>query len=344
MAESMRDFVRGRLADSPREIPRAGWIQVIKRAISETWLDNISLVSAGVAFYGFLAFVPLLAAVVLVYGLFAKPDTIIETLRTLFAILPGGIATFVGDQLLQVVHTSESKKGIALVIALAIALYGSSNGAWALITALNIAYQESEKRRWWKVYLLTFGITFAAIAVALIAVAATTLLATLDRVLPQVPGIVIGAGRFVAYALLALAAAAAAATLYRWGPSREHARWKWITPGSVVTAVMWVILTVAFGFYTAKISNFNSTYGPLAAVAGFLTWLYLSAYVFLFGAELNAELEHQTAKDSTTGRPARLGLRGAWAADHVADDDQPDIEDTPSIAEASPGAAEKTED
>jgi membrane protein len=344
MAESMRDFVRGRLADSPRQIPPAGWKQVVKRAVAETWLDNISLVSAGVAFYGFLAFIPLLAAVVLLYGLFAKPETIVETLRTMFAVLPGDIATFVGDQLLQVVHTSETKKGFALLISLAVALYGSSNGAWALITALNIAYQESEKRRWWKVYMLTFGISFAAIALALLAVAATTALATVDRFLPQVPGIVIAAGRLGAYVLLALAAAAAAASLYRWGPSRENARWEWITPGSLFSAVMWVILTAVFGFYTAKISNFNTTYGPLAAVAGFLTWLYLSAYVFLFGAELNAELEHQTAKDSTTGAPVRIGLRGAWAADHVADDDEPDIEDAPSIAEASPGSAEKTKD
>jgi membrane protein len=338
MAERMRDFVQGRLADSPSEIPRVGWIQVLKRAVSQTWMDNLSLVAAGVAFYGFLAFIPLLAAVVLIYGLVAKPETVIETLRTLFAVLPKDIASFIGDQLLGIIRTSQDKKGVALVIAVAVALYGASNGAWALITALNIAYEEREKRRWWQVYLLTFGVTFAAIAVALIAIAAATLLATLDALLPQVPDVLIALGRAGAYALLALFGAAAAATLYRWGPSREDARWKWITPGSAFAAVMWVILTGVFGFYAAWLGNFDATYGPLAAVAGFLTWLYLSAYVFLFGAELNAELEHQTAKDSTTGRPERIGKRGAWAADHVADDDEPEVEDKPSLAEASPAA------
>jgi membrane protein len=339
MAEPMRNFVQGRTAVSPRQIPWSGWWQVLKRAWNETWIDNIALVAAGVAFYGFLALVPLLAAIVLLWGLAAEPQTIVETLRTVFAILPRDIATFIGDQLVGVVRTSEEKKGLGLAIALLVALYGTSNGAWALITALNIAYEEDEKRSWWRVYLLTFVIAFGAIVVSLIGIGATIGVSALERLLPQAPGWLISLGRVGAYVLLALAAAACAATLYRWGPSREHARWRWITPGSALSAVMWVILSAIFGFYAARIGNFGATYGSLGAIAGFLTWLYLSAYAFLFGAELNCELEHQTAKDSTTGPPERMGERGAWAADHVAGEPEDGkLTDGPSLASASPGA------
>jgi len=127
-----------------------------------------------------------------------------------------------------------------------------------------------------------------------------------------------------------------AATLYRYGPAREDARWEWLTPGSVFTAVIWLMLTAGFGFYVTRLANYNATYGSIAAIVVLLTWLYLSAYVFLFGAELNAELEHQTSKDSTTGHPERLGKRGAWAADHVAGLTDDGTSEGPSLGEAGP--------
>jgi membrane protein len=158
---------------------------------------------------------------------------------------------------------------------------------------------------------------------ALLALAATAIVATLEDFLPRASGAVIFLGKATAYLAMALAGAAIAATLYRFAPSRAQARWEWITPGSIFTAVAWLILTVAFGFYVSKVANYAATYGSLAAVAGLLTWMYLSAYAFVFGAELNREVEHQTAKDSTTGKPRPMGTRGAWAADNVATDEKP---------------------
>jgi membrane protein len=312
----------GHSAPSPWSIPRRGWKQVIKRTWAQTSEDNVGLVAAGVAFYGVLAFVPLMAAIVLLYGLAADVGTLVATMRTLFGVLPRDIASLISDQLVGIVHTSEGKKGAGLALALLVSLYGASNGAGALITALNIAYAEKEKRPLWRVYLLTLIITVAAVIAALSALAVTTALSFLGAILPHASGPVLLLGRVLAYAALALAAAAAAATLYRYAPSREKARWEWITPGSVFTAVTWLILTLAFGFYATKVANFNATYGSLAAVVGLQTWMYLSAYAFVLGAELNAEIEHQTAKDSTTGKPRRLGARGAWAADHVAGKDK----------------------
>jgi membrane protein len=313
----------GHRAISPWRIPRRGWKQVLRRTWEQTWLDNVGLVSAGVAFYGFLALVPLLAAIVMVYGFVADSGTVIDTMQALFAVLPNDIAKLISDQVIGVVHTSEGKKGIGLVIALLVALYGASNGAGAIITSLNIAYRERETRALWRYYLLTLIVTSGVIAAALTALAVTAAVSALEELLPNAPEPAILAGKVAAYLLMTLAGAGIAATLYRFAPSRQRARWEWITPGSLLTAISWLLLTLAFGFYVSKVANYAATYGSLAAVAGLLTWMYLSAYVFMFGAELNAELEHQTAEDSTTGRPRPMGTRGAWAADHVAGDKKP---------------------
>lgn len=310
----------GHQAQSPWAIPRAGWKQVLSRTWQQAWIDNVGLVAAGVAFYGFLAFVPLLAAIILIYGLVAKISTVIKTMSALFQVLPNDIAKLLSDQVIAIVHTSEGKKGIGLIIALALALYGASNGAGAIITALNIAYEEREKRPLWKYYTVALAITGGVIAAALLALGAAAIVATLEDFLPQASGAAILLGKAAAYVAMSLAGAAIAATLYRFAPCRARAKWTWITPGSVFTSLMWLLLTLAFGFYVTKVANYAATYGSLAAVAGLLMWMYLSAYAFVVGAELNREIEHQTAEDSTTGRPLPMGRRGAWAADHVAGD------------------------
>jgi membrane protein len=313
----------GHRAESPWAIPRAGWKQVISRTWRQTWIDNVGLVAAGVAFYGFLAVVPLLAAIILTYGLIAEIGTVIDTMKLLFHVLPNDIAKLLSDQTIGIVHTSEGKKGVGLVIALAIAIYGASNGAGAIITALNIAYEEREKRPLWEYYLVAICITVGVIVTALLALAAAAIVATLEDFLPRASGATVLIGKAAAYVAMTFVGAAIAATLYRFAPCRAQAKWTWITPGSIFTSVVWLLLTLAFGFYVGQVANYAATYGSLAAVAGLLTWMYLSAYAFVIGAELNREVEHQTAKDSTTGRPRPMGQRGAWAADHVATDDKP---------------------
>lgn len=308
----------GRTATTPWHFDRQAWKAVALRTWNEASADNIGLVAAGVAFYGFLAIVPVLGAIVLSYGLIATPETVIANVRTLTEAMPRDAALLVGEQLLNVVQTSDGKKGFGLVLALALAIFGARNGAGAIITALNIAYEEAEKRNFVWLNLTTLAMTAAGVVVAVIAVVAIGALAALEEVLPAAPGFVVVLGKVATYVLMTLAGAAAAASLYRYGPSRQRAKWVWLTPGSLLAAVGWLLLTLGFGIYVANFGNYNATYGSLSAVVVLLTWLYLSSYVLLLGAELNAECEHETAEDSTTGAAQPMGERGAYTADHVA--------------------------
>ena len=306
------------------------WKDIAKRTYVRTWDDNVGLVAAGVAFYSFFALLSLLGLIVLTYGFVAEPLTVVEHMRTLMGLLPSDVILLIGDQLMTAVHTSQSTKGVGIVIAIVVALYGGTNGAAAILTALNIAYEEKEKRSLTRFYLEAMLMTVVALVAALLAIGATAAVAYLQKLLPEATPTVLAAGKVAGYFLLALVTAAIAATLYRFGPSREKARWKWITPGSLLAAATWLLLTVAFGYYLTNVANYSASYGSLGAVVALLTWMYLSAYVFILGAELNSEVEHQTAKDSTTGPPEPLGERGAWAADNVAMTDE--VQDRPEEA------------
>ena len=327
---SSSDARQARSATSPWHMPFAAWKAVVWRAFKETSDDNVGLVAAGVAFYGFLAMVPLLGALVLSYGLVAEPATVVETMRTLMRVMPADAAKLIGEQLLNVVETSDGKKGLGLLLALGLALFGARNGAGAIITALNIAYEEKEKRGFFWVNLLALVITGCAVLSALLAAFAIALLARVEALFPRLPDAALTSGRILAYAALLLAGAAGAATLYRYAPSRRKARWVWISPGSLLVSVLWLCLTLGFGLYVANFGNYNATYGSLGAVVVLLTWLYLSSYILVFGAELNSELERETAQDTTEGPARPAGSRGAAMADDVADgpvdfgeDDQP---------------------
>jgi membrane protein len=344
---------KGRGAETPAQIPAPGWKEIAFRTWKESSKDNVSLVAAGVAFYGFLAMVPLLGATVLTYGLIASPNTVLRNVQSLATSMPQDIARLIGDQLLNVVKTSGSKKGLGLLVALLIAIWGARNAAGSIIIALNIAYEEEEKRGWLKVTLLSLTITVAAVLLGMIGAVVVGAMAALERLFPGMGQFGVIGGKALAFAALGAVAAAAAATLYRYGPSRVKAKWTWITPGSMAFAVGWVLLTLGFGFYVARFGKYNVAYGSLGGVIVLLTWLYLSSFVLLFGAEFNSEVEHQTARDTTADRAERpLGARGAWSADHVADgpgdegkegdksDDKP-LSDEPGARE--PGASPRAE-
>jgi membrane protein len=318
---------KGHQARSPAEMPPPAWKDIVKRTYKRVWDDNVGLVAAGVAFYSFFALLSLLGLIVLVYGFVADPATVIEHMWSLTAVLPSDVAKIIGDQLMTSVEASRGTKGFAILLAFLVATYGGTNGAAAIITALNIAYEEKEKRSLFRFYLLAVALTLSALVVALCAIAGTAAVAFLQRLLPKASTGALIAGKFAGYLLLILFAALVASALYRFGPSREDAKWKWITPGSTFAAVTWLLLTIAFGFYVGHFTNYHASYGSLGAVVALLTWIYFSAYAFIIGAELNSEIEHQTAKDSTTGSPEPMGDRGAWAADNVASDDT--VQDRP---------------
>ncbi|CAD7340021.1 YihY/virulence factor BrkB family protein [Sphingomonadales bacterium 56] len=311
------DSARGRTATSPREMPKAAWRDILIRTWNESGSDNIGLISAGVAFYGFLAFVPTLAALVLCYGLFADPAAIAGHLQSLFRLLPEEAARLIGEQLLSVVNTGNGKKGFGLVLSLALSIYGAMNGASAIVTAVNIAYDEEETRSFIRLTALACLMTLGLLLAGIIAIFAIAALAFLEQLMPGAPAILITAIRIGFWILAALAASMLLSTIYRFAPDRKRARWRWLTPGSLLATVGWLAVSLGFGLYASNFGNYGATYGALSAVVVTLMWLYLSAYILILGAELNSEIEHQTAEDTTVGRPKPMGERDAYVADTV---------------------------
>lgn len=283
------------LAASPWRLSLSDWKDIALRTWRAATMDNIGLVSAGVAFYAFVAIVPLLAATVLTYGLIASPRSVLANIGSLAHVLPRDIASLIAQELLNVVHTSSGKKGAGVLVALLIALYGASNASGSIVTALNIAYEEKEKRGFIEVTVLSLVLTVAAVVMALLAVASIAVLQFISDLLPRAP-IVVLVSKIATPIVLAGGAGMAAAALYHFGPSRDDAQWKWLTPGSVFSAVGWLAVTAAFGLYLTRFAHYDVTYGSLGAVVALLTWIYLSAYVFLFGGELNNEVGRQAGR------------------------------------------------
>lgn len=315
MLESSSD--RGRTARRPQDMSRTAWRDILIRTWNESGRDNVGLISAGVAFYGFLAFVPTLAALVLSYGLLADPSIIADHLQSLFRLLPEEAARLIGEQLLSVTNSGMGKKGFGLIISLALSIYGAINGASAIVTAVNIAYDEEESRGFLRLTVLACLITLGLLLAGIVAIFAIGALAFLENLMPGAPDFVISAIRVGFWLLAALAASMLLSAIYRFAPDRRHARWRWLTPGSLLATIGWLAVSLGFGVYAANFGNYGATYGALSAVVVTLMWLYLSAYILILGAELNSEIEHQTARDTTVGRPKPLGERAAYVADTV---------------------------
>ncbi len=269
----------------------AFWWKAVKRTWAEAGEDNIALIAAGTAFYAFTAFVPILAATVLTYGLIADPAKVASDMQSLFLLLPADAASVVSDQLSNVVKTSDGKKGLGLIVALAIAFYGSTKGTASIITALNIAFDEEEKRGFVALNLTALALTVGGIVLVVIALGAAAAMTFLRGLVPDAPEAVVTAIRLIGYVITGVIIAGGAACLYRFGPDRRDPRWQWLSPGAVLATLVWLAATAGFGFYVSNFGNYGATYGSLGAVIVLLTWLWLSAYVFLLGAELNGVLE-----------------------------------------------------
>ena len=282
------------MAIKPVEWPAfSEWRQVLTRTWKEAGDDNVGLLAAGVAFYAFLAFVPLLASVVLTYGLIADPQTVADHIRTLATTLPEDAAGIIGDQLQSITGEKSSAHGIGLAIALGFAFYGASKGSGAVITALNVAYEVEESRGFFKRTLMSLAMTAGLVLVVLIAALAISALGLIESLLPFGSPLVHTVLKLVFWAAAAVAASLGVALVYRFAPNRPDAPWRWITPGSAVATLLWLAATFAFGLYVSNFGNYNATYGSLGGVVIFLTWLYLTAYILLMGGELNSELERQ---------------------------------------------------
>jgi membrane protein len=311
-----RPAAHGREAVRPGQIPARGWIDVFNRVRLSLAEDNLSIVAAGVAFYGLLAIVPALAAIVAIYGLFVSPAMIQEQFTGLSGILPAEARQLLGEQMQRIAGTADRTLGWTAAGSLLFALFSAMKGATALIAALNIAYDEREDRGFIRLYLLALALTVGGILFAIASLALVAVFPVVVGYLP-LPEAWRTALALLRWPVLAVLVMAALAVVYRYAPARRPAKWRWISWGSVAATVLWLIGSVLFSLYVARFAGYNETYGSLGAIVVLLMWFYLSAYVMLLGAEFNAETEHQTARDSTAGPDLPLGRREAHVADTV---------------------------
>ncbi|WP_462320976.1 YihY/virulence factor BrkB family protein [Halochromatium sp.] len=306
----------GRAAESPLVIPGRGWWQIARRVVGRYIKENLGLVAAGVGFYSLLALFPAIAALVTTYDLVFDVSQIQSQFDALGGLLPAQVHQLISARLESAAESRQQTLGFGLAGALLLSFWGATRGTRALIIALNIAYDEQEARNLFLLNLVAFGLTIflvLVLAVAIIATVAVPIVINLVS-LGTVPEVL---AAWLRWPLLALVGLFALGILYRYGPSRRAARWRWLPPGSLVAGVLWLAASGLFSFYVANFGSYSATYGSLGAVIVLLLWLYLSATAVIIGASINAEAERQTGHDSTVGQARPRGERGAEVADHL---------------------------
>lgn len=321
MTERNNGDAAGRDAERPSEIPPRGWFAILRRVMAEVKEDNVALLAAGVAFYAMLAIFPAIIAVVTVYGMVADPNQVESQVGEFAQSLPSGADQLLTEQLKNVTSAGRQSLSIGLAVSLLAVLWSASGGVQGLVKGLNVVYDERESRGFFKLRGLSLLLTLGAIVVAVVALALITVFpAVIDNLgLGQAGELAASIARWVVLALLVLVAVA---VVYRFAPDRASPRWRWVSWGAVVALVLWLLGSVGFSWYVDNFGKYNQTYGALAAVIILLLWLFLSAFAVLLGAEFDAEIERQTARDTTTGPERPLGERGAEAADTVGESPQ----------------------
>ncbi len=307
---------RGRRATAPWQIPWRGWNDIFWRVYASFGDNRLLAVAAGVVFYSLLAIFPAVAAFVSLYGLIADASTIDAHLSLASGIFPAGAVDILHEQIAKVAAKGEARLSFGFITGLVVALWSANAGMKAIIDALNVVFDEKEKRSFVKLNLVSLLFTMVAIFSLMLALAAIVVAPIVFSAvgLSSLPGRAIAILR---WPLLLVVAAAALAAIYRYGPSRTEARWQWLSVGSVAAALGWLITSVLFSWYIAHFGAYNATYGSLGAAVGMMMWMWISAIVILLGGELNAEIEHQTAHDSTVGAEKPIGERGAVMADTI---------------------------
>lgn len=307
---------RGRHARHPMQIPWAGWKDIFWRTYAEMNSDRLLSIAGGVAFFVLFAIFPAITALVSAYGIFFNASTIAQNLALLHGVVPDSVLKILDNQAMHIASQSNRALSIGVVAGIVVTLWSAMGGVKAMIDALNVIYEEREQRSLIKLNLVALLFTLGGFAVFLIAVAAVVVM---PLVLSWI-GLGADAGSLIQilrWPLLLIVLLAGLAILYRYGPDRRAARWQWVSVGSVFASLVWIGASFLFSWYLAKFNTYNATYGSLGAVLAMMMWLWISSMVVLLGAELNAEIEHQTAQDSTVGEEKPLGQRGAVMADTV---------------------------
>ena len=278
------------------------WGQVLWRTIKEFNQDDIPGIAGGVTFFMLLAFFPAVASFVSLYGLFADVATAREHLNAIAGILPAGAVQFVGDEMIRIAGGHSAGLSVGLIFGLLLSIWSANSGMKSLIAALNIAYEEKERRSFIQLNLVSLAFTVSALLLAVIGIAAVVVLPAIFAALGIAP--LIAALRWpILFAILVLSLA----VLYRFGPDLSKPKWHWITPGSVVASLAWVAASLGLSWYIENFGHYDKTYGSLGAVIGFLMWMWIGIMVVLFGAELNCELDMESGVRSNERLPQAEG-------------------------------------
>jgi membrane protein len=316
--ESQRDpsgEERGSQAEKPRQIPKRGWKEIFSRVWSNFTSHHLSMLAAGVAFFLAVALVPTLAAAISIYALVADPAQVQEQFAGMAGILPEDLRGLLQDQMTRIAGQTGAA-GAAAIVSILLALWSGSAGVKGLMEALNIIYREEDKRSFIKRSLTALGLTLAAIILGMVSIFLIAIFPIIVNFV-GLGGLPEGLTSALRWPLLFVAALFVLAVYYRYAPDRDEPQWKWVSWGAVVATVLWVAGSGLFSLYVSQFGNYNETYGSLGAAVLLLLWLYLSSFAVLLGAEINAEMEHQTEKDTTKGKPQPLGERGAHVADNA---------------------------
>jgi membrane protein len=297
-------------------MPWSAWKDILWRTYEQIGEDRLLAVAAGVVFYGLLALFPAITALVSSYGLFTDAQTIGEHLSFLSQMLPQGAFQIVQDQINRVVEKGGTKLGFGFLFGLALALWSANAGMKAIIDALNVIYDEKETRGFIKLNLVSLALTLGGLVAILLAIGSIIVfpLVMARFGLGGMTEAIIAIARWPVLLILIMFGLA---VLYRYAPSRREPKWQWISVGSVFATVTWIAGSAALSYYLSNFGNYDATYGSLGAAIGLMMWMWMSSTVILLGAELNSEIEHQTARDTTEGGEKPLGTRGAAMADSV---------------------------
>ncbi|WP_434403173.1 YihY/virulence factor BrkB family protein [Sphingobium sp. DN12] len=281
--------------DAPWKIPPRAWWEILKRVYAAMSANHLGLLSAGVAYYAFLSIAPLLAAVVLTYGLVGDPQIVARHMQAIITVVPADAAQLINDQLLGMVSARKPAIGFGLFLALGLAVYGATRAASAIMEALNIVYAQKEGRNIFAFYRVSMGITFSAVLVVVAGVVTATIIGLLQKLLTNWGPGALFAIKATTWICAGLLASSIFGLIYRFGPHRRRVQWQWLTVGSIAATLFWLVATLGVSFYVSTFGDYNKTYGSLAAVVILQLWLFVSAYIVLLGAQINAEAERQTS-------------------------------------------------
>lgn len=290
----------GRNADKPSDIPKSGRRSILRQLYTSISDKHLSVLAAGIAFYGMLSIFPALAVLVAIYGLFADPAAVQHEIHTIGGLIPSEAQNLIVAYLKSLTSYNSSRLGINLLISLLIALWTARAGTVTVIEALNITYEEAEKRSTLQFEAVALAMTVAGILFAIVALLLIAAIPITLGYLSLSKGWKI-VGLLLPWPILIVAMVFALAATYRYAPSREAPEWRWISWGSVFAAVLWIAASVGFSFYVTSFGSYDRTFGSLGAVVVLLTWFYISAYAVLLGACLDAEIERQQMTGDTLG-------------------------------------------